>query len=302
MTQDERKGMTPGRFDRSKLGAQELAFPRGEYAAREAKLKKLLQREKIDLLWLTTPDAVAWLHGYVVSWYKANAPMRYPQLYGTSVPANADGLLHFDNPSEEAILARNSVVPETRFFNSREPDEVLPFIVAELKAKGWLKPGTRIGMEAWSYLPNHAIQQMLEKAFRAAGAEIVDASKVTREARRVKSAAEHQKIREAVAVCDIGHDTIVREMRPGMTELELFGLVTAAMRRATLFQVLGIVLVENGLALAALSLPGEPSLAIEIGVAVDLLLVALVAGVFHERIFAEFGAGDTAALRSLRDS
>ena len=80
------------------------------------------------------------------------------------------------------------------------------------------------------------------------------------------------------------------------------GLVTAASRRATLFQVLGIVLVENGLALAALSLPGTSSLAIEIGVAVDLVLIALVAGVFHERIFAEFGASDTAALRSLRDS
>ena len=83
--------------------------------------------------------------------------------------------------------------------------------------------------------------------------------------------------------------------------LVAIGLVTAATRRATLFQVLGIVLVENGLALAALSLPGTSSLAIEIGVTVDLLLIALVAGVFHERIFAEFGAGDSAALRSLRD-
>ncbi len=81
-----------------------------------------------------------------------------------------------------------------------------------------------------------------------------------------------------------------------------FGLATAATRRATLFQVLGIVLVENGLALSALSLPGTSSLAIEIGVAADLVLIALVAGVFHDRIFAEFGAGDTAALRSLRDS
>lgn len=84
--------------------------------------------------------------------------------------------------------------------------------------------------------------------------------------------------------------------------LVAIGLVTAAMRRATLFQVLGLVLIENGLALAALSLPRASSLAIEIGVAVDLLLIALVAGVFHERIFAEFGAGDSAALRSLRDS
>ena len=80
-----------------------------------------------------------------------------------------------------------------------------------------------------------------------------------------------------------------------------FGIATAALRRATLFQILGIVLVENGLALSALELPGGASVAIELGVALDLMLVALVAAVFHERIFAEFGAGDTAALRTLRD-
>jgi len=83
--------------------------------------------------------------------------------------------------------------------------------------------------------------------------------------------------------------------------LVAFGIVTAATRRATLFHVLGIVLVENGLALAALELPGGASLTIELGVALDLMLIALVAGVFHERIFAEFGAGDSAALRTLRD-
>jgi len=83
--------------------------------------------------------------------------------------------------------------------------------------------------------------------------------------------------------------------------LVAFGIVAVATRRATLFQVLGIVLVENGLALAALGLPRGASLTIELGVAVDLTLIALVAGVFHERIFAEFGAGDSGALRTLRD-
>jgi len=98
----------------------------------------------------------------------------------------------------------------------------------------------------------------------------------------------------------IGLDSMAAER--ATLSLVAIGLVTAATRRATLFQVLGIVLVENGLALAALSLPGSSSLAIELGVAIDLLLIAVVAGVFHERIFAEFGAGDSAALRSLRDS
>jgi hydrogenase-4 component E len=87
----------------------------------------------------------------------------------------------------------------------------------------------------------------------------------------------------------------------GLLALIGFGLTTAATRRATLFAVLAIVLAENGLALGALDLPGGSSTAIELGVAFDLTLVALVAVVFHERIFAEFGAGDTAHLRSLRD-
>ena len=92
-----------------------------------------------------------------------------------------------------------------------------------------------------------------------------------------------------------------RDGERAVVALVAFGIVTAATRRATLFQVLGIVLVENGLALAALELPGGASLTIELGVALDLMLIALVAGVFHERIFAEFGAGDSAALRTLRD-
>lgn len=92
-----------------------------------------------------------------------------------------------------------------------------------------------------------------------------------------------------------------RDAERAVLTLVAFGLATAATRRATLFQVLGIVLLENALALAALELPVAASTAIEIGVAVDLTLVALVAAVFHERIFAEFGAGDTTALRSLRD-
>jgi|GraSoiStandDraft_54_1057290.scaffolds.fasta_scaffold200321_2 hydrogenase-4 membrane subunit HyfE len=93
-----------------------------------------------------------------------------------------------------------------------------------------------------------------------------------------------------------------RNAERGVLALVAFGIATVATRRATLFHVLGIVLVENGLALAALELPGGgSSVAIELGVAVDLTLIALVASVFHERIFAEFGAGDSAALRSLRD-
>jgi hydrogenase-4 component E len=91
-----------------------------------------------------------------------------------------------------------------------------------------------------------------------------------------------------------------RDAERAVLALVAFGIATVATRRATLFHVLGIVLVENALALSALELPGGASVVIELGVAFDLILVALVAAVFHERIFAEFGAGDSAALRTLR--
>ena len=99
---------------------------------------------------------------------------------------------------------------------------------------------------------------------------------------------------------DIGLES--RDAERAVLTLIAFGVATAGLRRATVLQVLGIVLVENGLALAALELPGEQAaVGIEIGVAVDLMLISVVAVVFHQRIFGLFGAGDTAALRTLRD-
>jgi hydrogenase-4 membrane subunit HyfE len=86
-----------------------------------------------------------------------------------------------------------------------------------------------------------------------------------------------------------------------MLALVAFGAAIVATRRATLHQLLGIVVVENGLVLGAMALPGGASLAVELGVALDLTLIAIVAMVFHERIFAEFGSGDTAVLETLRD-
>ncbi len=98
---------------------------------------------------------------------------------------------------------------------------------------------------------------------------------------------------------------IENKSRMGITQVSLalvaFGMVMAATRRATLFQILGIIFIENGLALAALGLTNGSSLIIELGVTLDLSLIAVVASVFHDRIFAEFGAGDISMLSDLRD-
>jgi Xaa-Pro aminopeptidase len=223
-------GLTPGAFDAGAIGQVEHAFPRDEYLARIDKVRALMQRDGIDLLWVTSPDAVCWLHGFTASWYKANAPMRYPQCYGTAIHADSGRFIHFDNPSEHPVLAYTSVSQDNRFLPDREAEPNIRFIMGELASEGWLTGS--VGMEFWSYVPNRAISTMFEGAFLAHGACPRDASALLREARRVKSPAEIETIEKAMEICDIGHQAIVDNLEPGMTELDLFGKVTAAMMTA----------------------------------------------------------------------
>jgi hydrogenase-4 component E len=87
----------------------------------------------------------------------------------------------------------------------------------------------------------------------------------------------------------------------GAIALGVLGIVVALTRRATILQILGIVIAENGATLAALSASSAVPDVIELGVIFDLLLIAVVASAFHSRIFGEFGSGDSAHLRELHD-
>ncbi|MEO9177309.1 MAG: hypothetical protein ABI317_17480 [Gaiellales bacterium] len=92
-----------------------------------------------------------------------------------------------------------------------------------------------------------------------------------------------------------------RNAERAVLALVAFGLVAAATRRATVFQIVALVQIDNALALAALAgAPGLPAL-VELGVAGDLIMVVLVAALLHTRIFAEFRSADTRHLGELRD-
>ncbi len=92
-----------------------------------------------------------------------------------------------------------------------------------------------------------------------------------------------------------------RSAEQASVALLTIGIAIIVARRATVFHVLGFLVAENGLALAALSVPGGLPLLIELGVTIDLIILITVALAFHERIFGEFGTGDTSLLRGLRD-
>jgi hydrogenase-4 component E len=83
--------------------------------------------------------------------------------------------------------------------------------------------------------------------------------------------------------------------------LVVLGAATVLLRRATIFQALGLVAAENGVSIAAASIGDGLPLVIELGFVFDVLVVVAVALVVHERIFGAFGTGDTRVLRGLRD-
>jgi Xaa-Pro aminopeptidase len=224
------KKVTMGIFDPAAIAEVNYPFEMAEYTSRLNRIRELMAGEKIDLLYVTMPEAICFIHGYMTSWYKANSPRRYPQMYGTAIHVDHDRFIHFDHPTEEPVLFRTSVSKDNRFFSTREAKPNLEFIINELRREGWLK-GT-VGLEYWSYIPNRAVSDMMESALRDNGCEVVDGSGVLREVRRVKSPREIKYIEDAVRIADIGHQTIKEMLHPGMTELELYGEVVRAMMAA----------------------------------------------------------------------
>lgn len=79
------------------------------------------------------------------------------------------------------------------------------------------------------------------------------------------------------------------------------GIAVVALRRATLVEVIGVLVAENGIALTAVAVPGGLPSVIELGGVFDVALVISVALVFHHRIYALLGTGNSALLGELRD-
>ena len=73
--------------------------------------------------------------------------------------------------------------------------------------------------------------------------------------------------------------------------LVVVGLAIVVARRPALFQLLGLIVAENGLSLLALSVPGGLPYVIELGALFDLALVVVVASFFTRRIHGELGTG-----------
>jgi hydrogenase-4 component E len=83
--------------------------------------------------------------------------------------------------------------------------------------------------------------------------------------------------------------------------LVLFGFLVLASRRHAISQLVGFLMLDNGIAAVAFLIAGGVPLVVELGASLDVLLVVLVLQVLSGRIRAEFGTLDLDDLSELKD-
>jgi len=94
--------------------------------------------------------------------------------------------------------------------------------------------------------------------------------------------------------------TILASCLPVSVAVALVGLFQMVSHRAALAQVVGLVLMENAIFLAAISLTYGMPLVVEMSVLLDVLVGVALLGLFVGRIEESFESADTSLLTSLK--
>jgi Xaa-Pro aminopeptidase len=141
-----------------------------------------------------------------------------------------DHFIMFDTPSEKVMCRFVTCAEDIRTFPIDNRRDGIGFIMKELQAEGWL--GGTVGMELCSYRPNPAVSARFKTAFENHGAMVTDGSDILREVRWIKSPQEIIYLEQAAKIADIGLEAAKNNIRPGVTELEVYGEIIHAMASA----------------------------------------------------------------------
>lgn len=170
-----------------------------------------------DVIVASDPFTVTWLTGFAPDVVSGTSPFAASPV----AIAGADGrrVLVVSSDEEHAAAAAGwEVRPYEGFtIGPLDPHRGQRAVLADLRIGG------RAAIEP------HALPASLVPLLPA---DPVDASGTLRRLRAVKTAAEVERIRAAIRICDAGQAAARAAARPGITELELWSFVTAAMEQA----------------------------------------------------------------------
>jgi Xaa-Pro aminopeptidase len=211
---------------------KELVFTPEEYKERLDRIRKVMARKNVDLIYVTAPESICYISGYQSIWYQANGPKTWLPLSGIAVHVNHDKFILFELPEHTLTIEKQTVSTDTRYldFCIVPIEDATSFIISELKSEGWL--GGTVGLEMSCYRPPRTISEKLQSALEGAGCRVTDATDIVREARAVKSPQEIAYIEKAAEIADLGLEAMLGFLKPGVSSLEIYGELINAMAKA----------------------------------------------------------------------
>ena len=225
-------GMTCARelLVKSSKRGSDIPFSRVEFRARLRSIQKEMRAAGIDLLFLSSPESMYYVCGYRCEWYQAQSPKSWLPASGVAMRSDGNDFILFETDDEELMAKCETVAPDIRIFPEGIRGTMIDWIVSELAKEDWI-PGT-VGLEFWSYRPNRATSELFQRALELDGCEVVDGSDIVRNLRWLKSSKEMEYVEKAARIGDLGMKAAIETMRPGMTELEVYGKLILAMAAA----------------------------------------------------------------------
>jgi Xaa-Pro dipeptidase len=194
------------------LGTEVLADGRALRTGRRERALAQMEKHDLDVLVLGRQANVRYVSGAPQLWVAGTRPFA-----PTCVMVRKTGAIHLLSTWDEGVP--DDIPHENLYGISWNPMNT----IANLQRIEGASTAKRVGTDALS--PGFA--QMLPTAFP--NAELVDGELAMRAARRIKTTDEVLSLREAIRVAEAGLAAAVAELRPGISEKALAGVLLEAM-------------------------------------------------------------------------
>ncbi|MEI7988808.1 MAG: M24 family metallopeptidase [Chloroflexota bacterium] len=199
----------------------DICIPNLEYKQRAENTAAILRREKLDALIVNGNEA-----DYANTRYFSGFWPLFERC-GVAIGANGDTALMVGPESKEFAADRSKI---SKIFVLKEYRESADPMYPEFKpdtfndafaAIGITGKKLRIGVASW--LDTNLVQmEGIRDAFPEA--EIVRSDAIMVELRSIKSDAEIACLREGYRIAEVASQQVIREIKPGMTELQMVGV------------------------------------------------------------------------------
>lgn len=93
---------------------KEVPFSQNEYRKRLGRVREIMAREKIDLLFLSAPESLFYMSGYQAEWYQSQSPKIWPPASGIAIHVDHDDFIDFDTEEEEVLSRYTTISTDTR--------------------------------------------------------------------------------------------------------------------------------------------------------------------------------------------